>query len=904
VEVYSVGEDSASTTQDKSIHLDDSGTDKNNMDLPTNFHPPLPGPNHLVQRGITHAASSAAIAAACFAGEEMDRKRVSQIQNASKSKPFTNLFKSGDKFPGNDEDEDNASPTRISPRQRNGRLTSSVVMPHSTPMPFHRRSASMERSLPSEISVAETEKHANLRHAKIDDEELSDDGEVDDVTGETPTLVQFKKQAEVDPIVVEIPGSREETKEEECSPEEEEAKRQALTDKAKKRKMSLRKKRGSMMDDDMFHFSGPKTVRKLVKQQRTKEESKGPRAYVKGKVIDREHELYTMSIAVMFGMRTAIGRTNLDMSKNVHNERRWLDDDDMMSVEKYEFPPRGSDITPPHQLNHTFKFKDYSPLAFAYLRRMFGVNEFDFLSSVCGKANYINFQSNAKSGQFFFYSKDGKYMIKTMTNTEGKFLRRIMPHYFRHCAKNPNTLIAKFLGMYRVKLYHLKRNIKFIVMKSVYDTDKPLHQIFDVKGSSLGRDADPGDAVKKDNDIRRVLPEGAFVLEPGLRQRLREQVERDCQWLGSMKIMDYSMLIGVHNIGSRNTKLTKSVSLSTRVQANDDGDDRSNSSYDASMQTLDRYFNVDDDDSYLDGANPKGSSGKRVALDTSSASTSDKAVTTVRVLKSPDTAVDDESSKASLKGSDLLIEKYIEDMYWPFHRYYDITGRRRMKPINDSLIASETKKDDKSKQEEREEEKGKLLDGLFVSQHLSRHVGNTDELSTFEEPLSIRKDEGFTMDTSAIDLPLKLSVPGAPHAVQYCDGKIIYMGIIDILQQFNIRKRVEARYRKAGTEGWEAASCVHPKLYADRFLRFFDEYTEAPRQSTDEVPGGNASVASDNVSNNSEISSKVKKAVSVASDNVSDNSEVSSKVKKTVSVASDTVSNNSEISSKVKMKTT
>ena len=34
------------------------------------------------------------------------------------------------------------------------------------------------------------------------------------------------------------------------------------------------------------------------------------------------------------------------------------------------------------------------------------------------------FQSNAKSGQFFFYSKDGKYMIKTMTNAESKFLRR------------------------------------------------------------------------------------------------------------------------------------------------------------------------------------------------------------------------------------------------------------------------------------------------------------------------------------------------------------------------------------------------------------------------------------------------------------------------------------------------
>jgi len=82
------------------------------------------------------------------------------------------------------------------------------------------------------------------------------------------------------------------------------------------------------------------------------------------------------------------------------------------------------------------------------------------------------------------------------------------------------------------------------------------------------------------------------------------------------------------------------------------------------------------------------------------------------------------------------------------------------------------------------------------------------------------------MDTSALDLPIKMSVPGAPHMAEYCDGKIFYMGIIDILQQFNIRKRGEARYRRLSGKGWEAASCVHPNLYADRFVRFFDEYTE------------------------------------------------------------------------------
>lgn len=142
-----------------------------------------------------------------------------------------------------------------------------------------------------------------------------------------------------------------------------------------------------------------------------------------GKVIDGEHELYAQSIAVMLGVRTSIAKTVAMITSDAH-KKRFVKKSDFYQTEKYEFRPGGSDKTPPHQLSHTFKFKDYSPVVFAYLRRVFGVNEFDFLLSVCGNANFIEFISNAKSGQFFFYSSDGKYMIKTMTNSESKFLRR------------------------------------------------------------------------------------------------------------------------------------------------------------------------------------------------------------------------------------------------------------------------------------------------------------------------------------------------------------------------------------------------------------------------------------------------------------------------------------------------
>ena len=161
-----------------------------------------------------------------------------------------------------------------------------------------------------------------------------------------------------------------------------------------------------------------------MKRKMKKLGKKKARNYVKGKVIDGEHELYTLSIAMMLGLRYSIFLTNNQLAEDRKNARMWLDSDEFMKVEKYIFRPDGRKGTPPHQLSHTFKFKDYSPLPFAFIRRMFGINEYEFHHSVCGNANFIEFISNAKSGQFFFYSSDGKYMIKTMTNAESKFLRR------------------------------------------------------------------------------------------------------------------------------------------------------------------------------------------------------------------------------------------------------------------------------------------------------------------------------------------------------------------------------------------------------------------------------------------------------------------------------------------------
>ncbi|KAH7484902.1 Phosphatidylinositol 4-phosphate 5-kinase its3 [Phytophthora ramorum] len=257
-----------------------------------------------------------------------------------------------------------------------------------------------------------------------------------------------------------------------------------------------------------------------------------------GNVINLQHEQYALTYGMMCGIRDSAG-----LQKPF---KQRLTMDDFMLVDKKIFPANS-------QLQHPFKFKDYSPDVFRQVRRRFGIDLADYMLTLSGDFNFIEFMSNSKSGQFFFYSHDGRFMIKTQTKEESKFLRRILPYYYKFVMENPNTLITRFYGMHRVKMHHLRRKMHFVIMASVFDTPLEIHARFDLKGSRIGRHASPKEhergsaGVLKDND----LLEKGFHLQMGVARRaiFLVQLRKDVEFLKRMKIMDYSLLIGVHDSG-------------------------------------------------------------------------------------------------------------------------------------------------------------------------------------------------------------------------------------------------------------------------------------------------------------------------------------------------------------------
>ena len=95
--------------------------------------------------------------------------------------------------------------------------------------------------------------------------------------------------------------------------------------------------------DRFFLVLGSMDPHDIIKLQRWKKKKnssgKKPqtKSYVKGKVIDGEHELYTLSIAVMIGVRTSISRTNTELNSGPGAGRRWVTPQDFCAAEKYEF---------------------------------------------------------------------------------------------------------------------------------------------------------------------------------------------------------------------------------------------------------------------------------------------------------------------------------------------------------------------------------------------------------------------------------------------------------------------------------------------------------------------------------------------------------------------------------------
>jgi 1-phosphatidylinositol-4-phosphate 5-kinase len=129
---------------------------------------------------------------------------------------------------------------------------------------------------------------------------------------------------------------------------------------------------------------------------------------------------------------------------------------------------------------YDFKFKDYAPWVFRELREYFCLDPSDYLVSLTAKYILSELGSPGKSGSFFYFSRDYRFIIKTIRHSEHKFLRKILKEYHEYIKKNPHTLLSRFYGLHRVKLPR-GRKIHFVIMNNLFPPHRDIHETYDLK---------------------------------------------------------------------------------------------------------------------------------------------------------------------------------------------------------------------------------------------------------------------------------------------------------------------------------------------------------------------------------------------------------------------------------------
>lgn len=154
------------------------------------------------------------------------------------------------------------------------------------------------------------------------------------------------------------------------------------------------------------------------------------------------------------------------------------------------------------------------------------------------------------SGSIFYLTDDDEFIIKTVQHKEGEFLQKLLPGYYMNLNQNPRTLLPKFFGLYCYQCN--SKNVRLIAMNNLLPSSIKMHLKYDLKGSTYKRKANKSERQKKsptykDLDFMEHHPNG-ISLEADTYAALIKTIQRDCRVLESFKIMDYSLLVGIHNM--------------------------------------------------------------------------------------------------------------------------------------------------------------------------------------------------------------------------------------------------------------------------------------------------------------------------------------------------------------------
>ncbi|KAM7275562.1 hypothetical protein ACFE04_017428 [Oxalis oulophora] len=194
-----------------------------------------------------------------------------------------------------------------------------------------------------------------------------------------------------------------------------------------------------------------------------------------------------------------------------------------------------------------FSVTCYFAKEFDSLRKKCCPSEVDFVCSMSRSKSW-NAQGG-KSNVYFAKSLDERFIIKQVKKTELDSFEEFAPEYFKYL--NDSLSSGSPTCLAKVSVKHLKggkeMKMDLMVMENLF-FERRISRVYDLKGSLRSRynsDTTGKDKVLLDMNLLETLRTEPIFLGSKAKRTLERAIWNDTSFLGSVDVMDYSLLVGV-----------------------------------------------------------------------------------------------------------------------------------------------------------------------------------------------------------------------------------------------------------------------------------------------------------------------------------------------------------------------
>jgi hypothetical protein len=217
-------------------------------------------------------------------------------------------------------------------------------------------------------------------------------------------------------------------------------------------------------------------------------------------------------------------------------------------------------------LDKEIKCVEYAPDVFEYIRVKDGIEKTNLFESLSienpeNVAQALKAgEGLGKSGSFFFFSHDSRFLIKTMSTDDFNAFMKVFRAYFDHMELYPDSLIARIYGIYLVD-NEFQDPVYLILMGNTKQIQsKFIKKVYDLKGSLVKREVKVKyhdklgrfessfkntDCLKDINLLNMTQHEQVLFFNRKHIEGIVQKLRRDVVLLQKFNLMDYSMLFVV-----------------------------------------------------------------------------------------------------------------------------------------------------------------------------------------------------------------------------------------------------------------------------------------------------------------------------------------------------------------------